>query len=335
MTKNVCRTFVSVALASIVAVPGVALASTEFDSLLDGMSASELEALQDEVSSRLEEAKSGGKTSDVSNDYGVWKLNYYTDEFGRQEESPENAFIVSDTSNHAINGEFSNSITTNGECEFVVFIHFSSRGTPVVAIRMIEYGDLIVKSSYDSKSYSVAVLDKNGNRYSGEGVILEGDDAMFPSFDEVHLIDLLLQGGPISFSIEERGEYAASSYRFTIEDTSGLSNALAYFGYSAGEDTPATNETSVSYVDGTYEGVGKGIGGDVPVSVTIEDGVISSVIVGNNSETQGIGSKAIEQLPGAIVEANGTYGVDTVAGATATSLAIFSAVEEALGKAQG
>ena len=86
--------------------------------------------------------------------------------------------------------------------------------------------------------------------------------------------------------------------------------------------------------DGTYEGTGKGIGGDVPVTVTVKDGAIESVEVGDNSETQGIGSNAIEQLPELIVEANGTEGVDGVSGATITSNAIFATVDEALEQAR-
>ena len=87
--------------------------------------------------------------------------------------------------------------------------------------------------------------------------------------------------------------------------------------------------------DGEYKASSKGIGGDVPVTVTIKDGKIAKVEVGENSETEGIGSKAIEQLPDAIVKANGTEGVDAVSGATVTSKAIFSAVEEALEQAKG
>ena len=86
--------------------------------------------------------------------------------------------------------------------------------------------------------------------------------------------------------------------------------------------------------DGTYEAEGKGIGGKVPVTVEVKDGKIASVTVGDNSETQGIGSKAIEQLPELIVEANGTEGVDGVSGATITSKAIFTAVDAALEEAQ-
>ena len=83
-----------------------------------------------------------------------------------------------------------------------------------------------------------------------------------------------------------------------------------------------------------FEGTGKSFGGDLKVAVTVEGGKIASVEVGDNSETQGIGSNAIEQLPELIVEANGTEGVDGVSGATITSNAIFDAVEEALEQAQ-
>ena len=70
------------------------------------------------------------------------------------------------------------------------------------------------------------------------------------------------------------------------------------------------------------------------MTVTVKDGKVSEVKVGDNSETQGIGSKAIEQLPEAIVAANGTEGVDAVSGATVTSKAIFSAVDEILDQAK-
>lgn len=95
----------------------------------------------------------------------------------------------------------------------------------------------------------------------------------------------------------------------------------------------AAEAAAATYTDGTYEASGSGIGGDVPVTVTISGGVIASVEVGDNAETEGIGSKAIEQLPELIVAANGTTGVDSVSGASITSAAIFSAVEDCLAQA--
>ena len=101
------------------------------------------------------------------------------------------------------------------------------------------------------------------------------------------------------------------------------------------EKTDEAPASDAAYTDGEYTAEGKGIGGTVPVTVTVKDGKVATVTVGDNSETQGIGSKAIEQLPEAIVAANGTEGVDAVSGATVTSKAIFTAVDEALEQAKG
>ena len=112
--------------------------------------------------------------------------------------------------------------------------------------------------------------------------------------------------------------------------------AMANQAYAAetADKAAATETVAAAYTDGEYTAEGKGIGGKVPVTVTVKDGKIAEVTVGDNSETQGIGSKAIEQLPDAIVEANGTEGVDATSGATVTSKAIFSAVDECLEQAK-
>ena len=99
-------------------------------------------------------------------------------------------------------------------------------------------------------------------------------------------------------------------------------------------DAKADKAEAGALKDGDYTAEGKGIGGKVPVTVTVKDGKVAKVEVGENSETAGIGSKAIEQLPDAIVKANGTEGVDAVSGATVTSKAIFSAVEDCLKQAK-
>ncbi len=101
----------------------------------------------------------------------------------------------------------------------------------------------------------------------------------------------------------------------------------------AASETETVDTSAVTLNDGTYEASSLGHGGDVPVTVTVEGGVVASVEVGDNSETQGIGSNAIEQLPDAIVAANGTAGVDAVSGATETSNAIFNAVNDCLAQA--
>ncbi|MGD9567461.1 MAG: FMN-binding protein [Sedimentibacter sp.] len=80
----------------------------------------------------------------------------------------------------------------------------------------------------------------------------------------------------------------------------------------------------------TFTGAAQGFGGEVSVSVLMDGDKIISVAATGASETQGIGSNAIDQLPAKIVEANSTD-VDVVAGASVTSKAIIAAVNSALG----
>ena len=79
----------------------------------------------------------------------------------------------------------------------------------------------------------------------------------------------------------------------------------------------------------TSTGVGQGIDGDVKVQVVADATTIYSVEVLEQNETPGIGSVAVEQLPGQIVEANSIL-VDSISGATVTSDAIKTAVRQAL-----
>ena len=85
-------------------------------------------------------------------------------------------------------------------------------------------------------------------------------------------------------------------------------------------------------VSGTYSGTAKGMGGDVTVTLTLKDNQITDVKAVGKKETQGIGSKAIEKLPGEI-KSSGSIDVDGVSGATITSDAIKKAAEAALASA--
>ncbi|MBQ3703929.1 MAG: FMN-binding protein [Oscillospiraceae bacterium] len=73
----------------------------------------------------------------------------------------------------------------------------------------------------------------------------------------------------------------------------------------------------------------EGKNGPMVVDVKVVDGVITDVNVLENSETQGVGSVAVEWLPARIVEANSVE-VDGISGATVTSDAIKAAVVSAI-----
>ena len=84
----------------------------------------------------------------------------------------------------------------------------------------------------------------------------------------------------------------------------------------------------------TYTGEAYGHDKENPVKVTltIKDKTITKVEVDASHETAGIGSKAAETMPGAIVAAN-SLEVDGVSGATQTSKAIIEAATAALKQA--
>lgn len=91
---------------------------------------------------------------------------------------------------------------------------------------------------------------------------------------------------------------------------------------------PATSAPETSAVK-EYTGTAKGFGGEVSVTITVENGVLTNVVAVGDSETDGIGSRAIESLPAAILEA-GTCEVDGISGATFSSTAVKQAAKAAM-----
>lgn len=88
-------------------------------------------------------------------------------------------------------------------------------------------------------------------------------------------------------------------------------------------------EVEGNFTDGTYEGVGKGNGGDVKLEVVVKDGDIVSVKLKEHSETPGIYERAEKDVIASIIKKQ-TTDVDVVAGATKTSNAIIEGVNKAL-----
>ena len=91
---------------------------------------------------------------------------------------------------------------------------------------------------------------------------------------------------------------------------------------------------AAAYTPGSYTASARGFGGAVDVTVVVGAHAIESVSVVGDSETQGIGSMAIEKLPSAIQEANSAE-VDGIAGATISSDAVKAAAAQALAAARG
>lgn len=94
-------------------------------------------------------------------------------------------------------------------------------------------------------------------------------------------------------------------------------------------ETTAEETAEGLYTPGTYEGSAEGFGGTLSVTVTLSQDKIEKVEVTSHSETDGIGTKAIEALPAEMVSKN-SVDVDITAGATISSKAIISAVKDAM-----
>lgn len=153
-------------------------------------------------------------------------------------------------------------------------------------------------------------------------VVVKGDDII-----SVEAVGESETEGIGSLAIEELPAKIAEADSTEVDGVSGatyssdgikvaVNNALANRGGSGAESQ-------------TLTGTAQGFGGDVTVTVVVSGDDIISVEAVGESETEGIGSLAIEELPAKIAEADSTE-IDGVSGATYTSDAIKAAVQSAL-----
>ena len=82
----------------------------------------------------------------------------------------------------------------------------------------------------------------------------------------------------------------------------------------------------------TFSATAPGFGGDITVTIEVENGVLTGVTCVGDGETAGVGSMAVEQMPALMLE-NGTWDVDGVTGATVSSSAVRQAAYEAMAAA--
>lgn len=111
--------------------------------------------------------------------------------------------------------------------------------------------------------------------------------------------------------------------------------AMAFTLAACSTKAPESNTgTTSAYKAGTYKADAAGNNGPVLVEVTVTADKITDVKVTEHKETEGIGNLAVDQIPGKIIESQ-SLAVDTVSGATVTSKAILTAVEDCVKQAGG
>lgn len=185
---------------------------------------------------------------------------------------------------------------------------------------------------------TVSVLIKDKQIVSID-ILSSSDDAAFFTRAKA-VIDKIIEGQMLDVdtvsgaTFSSRGIISAVKNALTGEkDTSETGQAQSgRTGAAAGSSTSVAQvEDVAAYKDGTYYGSGTGFGGPLKVMVEISGGKIASIQIVENSDGSDYISKAASLID-SIITTQSTN-VDTVSGATYSSVGIIQAVRDALGQA--
>lgn len=163
---------------------------------------------------------------------------------------------------------------------------------------------------------------------------VEADDAAF--FNRAKgVIDRIIQSQNLDVDVvsgatySSRGIISAVKNALTGEKDSGKTAENP--GKGEGSTTVAEVADAAAYKDGTYYGSATGFAGPIKVKVVISGGKIASIEIVSTSDGSSYISKA-SAITGKIVFSQSTN-VDTVSGATYSSVGIINAVRNALAQA--
>ena len=207
-----------------------------------------------------------------------------------------------------------------------------------------------VKGSFDLTD---GVYKGTGTGYAGEitvavqikdkqivaiDILSSSDDAAFFKRAQA-VIDKIIEGQTLEVdtvsgaTYSSRGIISAVKNALTGEKDSGTTGqSQSGGGAAAGSSTSvATVEDPAAYKDGTYYGTGTGFGGTLKVKVEISGGKITDIQIMENQDGSEYISKA-SALINTIISSQSTN-VDTVSGATYSSVGIIQAVRDALSQA--
>lgn len=188
----------------------------------------------------------------------------------------------------------------------------------------------------------VAVTVKDKQITAIEIVENEADDDAFFSRAK-GVIDKIVSGQTLEVDVVSGATYSSNGIISAVKNAlTGAADsgtpASTSAGASGGSSSPAGGSSSVStvqdasaYADGTYYGTGTGFSGALTVEVVISGGKISSIQIIDTSD----GDSYIQSASGLIsnIIATQSTNVDTVSGATYSSVGIIEAVRNALSQA--
>lgn len=188
----------------------------------------------------------------------------------------------------------------------------------------------------------VAVTVKDKQITAIEIVENEADDDTFFSRAK-GVIDKIISGQTLEVDVVSGATYSSNGIISAVKNAlTGAADsgtpASTSAGASGGSSSPEGGSSSIStvqdasaYADGTYYGTGTGFSGALTVEVVISGGKISSIQIMDTSD----GDSYIQSASGLIsnIIATQSTNVDTVSGATYSSVGIIEAVRNALSQA--
>ncbi len=146
---------------------------------------------------------SNGKCTRCGEIQGVWKIDFYVDEFNN---STDNAYL---TNSKSFTGSFSNSVTTDSKLSAKVAVD-----TNGIYIFLWEYGSQTVKA-YSDTAYSITFLDDSGTKHISEAVMPANYDRL--CLVDWKLVNLLQDNNELQIYVKEQSKYGVNStYLFTI-----------------------------------------------------------------------------------------------------------------------
>lgn len=170
-------------------------------------------------------------------------------------------------------------------------------------------------------------------------ILSSSDDEAFFSRAKA-VIDKIIEGQTLDVdtvsgaTFSSRGIISAVKNALTGEkdnSTTGQAQSGQTAATAGSSTSVAKVEDAAAYKDGTYYGSGTGFGGPLKVMVEISGGKIASIRIVENSDGSDYISKAASLIDSII--ATQSTNVDTVSGATYSSVGIIQAVRDALSQA--
>ena len=152
----------------------------------------------------------------------------------------------------------------------------------------------------------------------------------FPAFENGHEVRLV--GSPLDRDIIDG--LKKDNFHITLKRT--LHDGIKYYQIEELEEAlkgADAKNTDGGWKDGTYEGEGQGFGGKVVVEVTIESGEITCIEVKEAQKEDSAYFEMAKDIIEDIVDAQ-SADVDTISGATFSSIGIRETVTQALEKAE-